>query len=224
MPASAVARAALIACAAVLLLAAPAPAQTTFSLYGGWQGAGTGTVRGRVADGSRFDFRAGWEGRSLEGAPYYGLRLTRWLGGTHPDWGLALDFVHSKLYADEATLARSGFPRLEFTHGLNVLSLNAMRRFPQPGRLTPYLGAGAGITIPHVEITTPAGARALEYQLGGPALVAMAGASWRVAGRLSFFAEWRVDYVWLDVRTGGGGRLKTDTLVNAANVGLSLDF
>jgi lipid A oxidase len=200
---------------------APAPAETILSVYSGVQGAAHSDVEGRDGAGARIDFRAGWEGRPFEPAPYYGLRATRWLGS---NWGVALDFTHAKLYADDATVRRSGFGRLDFTHGLNIATVNLLRRFPGTGGLTPYAGLGAGFVYPHVEVTLPDGDRTYGYQFGGPALQAQAGAAWAIGPRWAVFAEYKGAWVGLDVDLDGGGRLTSDVIVNAVNLGLSYGF
>lgn len=219
---SAVRRALPLLLLAPALPFAPARAESSFSVYSGLQGAAHSDVSGRGADRARLDFRAGWEGKSFDGAPYYGLRATRWID---PVWGIALDFSHSKLAADDATLSRSGFDRLEFTDGLNIATINVLRRFPRADRVTPYAGLGLGIVYPHVEITDPdAPERTFEYQYGGPALQALAGLSYRLAGRWSVFGEYKGSYVALDVDYSGGGRLEADVFVNAVNLGITYDF
>ncbi len=45
------------------------------------------------------------------------------------------------------------FDRLEFTHGHNVLLLTGLARLaPLTPRIRPYLGVGAGVAVPHVEV------------------------------------------------------------------------
>ncbi len=45
------------------------------------------------------------------------------------------------------------FDRLEFTHGHNVLIFTGLARLaPLTPRVRPYLGIGAGVAVPHVEI------------------------------------------------------------------------
>src|SRR5207247_8469908 len=116
-----------------------------------------------------------WDDRSFEMPIYYGWRVTHYLK-RHPDWGVALDFFHYKVYSDtDATLpvtgTRGGTPvndrerlgdtiqKLDMSHGVNYLTLNGVhrwrlrpdaRRYPM-GRLQSYVGAGLGAVIPHVE-------------------------------------------------------------------------
>ena len=86
--------------------------------------------------------------------PHYGLRATWWM---ESDWGVGVDFNHLKVYADDETLAETGLDHFEFTDGLNIVTANVLRRFPDAlggrlGRVTPYLGGGLGVSVPHVEV------------------------------------------------------------------------
>jgi lipid A oxidase len=105
-----------------------------FSGYGGWQSAPHSDVT--VSDGT--DFRAGWEGKSFSSPAYWGVRGTYWFEeGQLNNLGISLDYTHDKVYADDQTLARSGWSHFEFTDGLNLLTLNALYRFPlETWRLT----------------------------------------------------------------------------------------
>ena len=69
------------------------------SVYGGFQTAPHSDIE--VSDGP--DFRAGWEGKSFEMPPYYGVRGTWWMTNLgKPNLGLSVDFTHAKVYADFA--------------------------------------------------------------------------------------------------------------------------
>jgi lipid A oxidase len=62
--------------------------------------------------------------------------------------------------------------------GLNLLTLNALYRMPLEGtKFVPYVGAGAGVNIRHLEVTRGSG-RTFEYQLGGATLQAQAGVAY----------------------------------------------
>ncbi|WNG42982.1 hypothetical protein F0U60_01895 [Archangium minus] len=84
-----------------------------------------------------------------------------------------LDFFHDKAYAEtekpvRVTGTRGGEPvdvtetlgstvrGFNMSHGMNYLTLDVVHRWnacPEPGctgRLQPYVGAGAGLVIPHV--------------------------------------------------------------------------
>lgn len=197
-------------------------AQSELSFYGGIQSAPHSTVSGNDPGGiGLFDFTAGWEGRSLSLPPYYGFRYTRWTSDT---FGWGIDFNHAKVYADDATLAASGLTRLEFSDGINILTVNAYRRFPDTGwAVIPYVGAGVGVSIPHVEVDS-AGGTTFEYQLTGPAVQVVAGASYPLNDRWSVFGEYKGTYSMNNADLTNGGTLDTNIVTNALNIGVSLGF
>jgi lipid A oxidase len=152
----------------------------------------------------------GWDGEPLEDPIYYGVRVVRWFEGGNR--GAMLDFTHSKVLARmnedaafQGTLdgapaparARIGdiFRKLEFTHGHNMLTLNGLWRLPSlNARLSPYVGIGAGVSLPHseVQMKTERG-RTYEYQYTGPALQALIGLEFRVP-RMSYFLEYKFTF------------------------------
>lgn len=214
---------ALVLSTAVLLLAADdVTAEMQVSVYGGLQTAPHSKVK--VSDGT--SFTAGWEGKSFGAPPYYGARAIWWMDeGRLADVGLSIDFTHAKVYADRDTLVNKtpGWSHFEFTDGLNLLTLNALYRFRNTSQWTPYVGAGAGINVPHVEVTRPKGTT-FEYSYGGLALQAQAGLEYRISDRWSAFAEYKGNYSFVDVPIDSGDRLKTKVMTNAVNVGLSFHF
>jgi len=208
--------------AVLLFLPVSAAAEVQFSLYGGIQGAPHSDVS---ISGSPSipddDFTAGWEGLSAEAPPYYGLRATWWRNDT---LGFGVEFNHAKVYADDETLAESGLSRLEFTDGLNFLTINVFRRWPDAlGSVTPYVGGGLGVSVPHVEVTG-GGSETFEYQLTGPAVAFVAGASYPISDRWSVFGEYKGTYSMNTAELDGGGTLETDIVTNAFNLGVSFDF
>ena len=142
--------------ASILVLSASlANAEMAISVYGGFQSAPHSDVD--VSDEP--DFTAGWEGRSFEMPPYYGVRGTWWMEEMgQPNLGVSLDFTHAKVYADDDTLAKTTWDHFEFSDGINLLTLNALYRMPIEGtKFVPYAGIGAGINVPHVEVTRASG-------------------------------------------------------------------
>lgn len=214
---------ALALAGACLTLAAtvPAAAEMGVSVYGGFQTAPHSDIE--VSDGP--DFRAGWEGKSFQMPPYYGVRGTWWMTDLgKPNLGLSVDFTHAKVYADSATLSTSGWSHFEFSDGINLLTLNALYRMPIEGtKFVPYIGAGAGINVPHVEVTRGSG-RTFEYQLGGATVQAQAGVAYDFNESWSAFVEYKGNYSWVDVDIDSGASLKTKILTNAVNVGVSYRF
>lgn len=212
---------ALVGACLTTLATLPAQAEMGVSVYGGFQTAPHSDIE--VSDAP--DFRAGWEGKSFEMPPYYGVRGTWWMDNLgQPNVGLSLDFSHAKIYADIKTLDASGWSAFEFSDGINLLTLNALYRMPIEGtKFVPYVGAGAGINIPHVEVTRGSG-RTFEYQLGGATVQAQAGVAYDFTKNWSAFVEYKGNYSWVDVDIDSGASLKTNILTNAVNVGVSYRF
>lgn len=208
--------------ATALAAAGMARADFELSLYSGWQTSPHSTVKGSDPSGvGDFDFTAGWEGRSGDMPPYWGLRGTWWQSDT---LGYGLEFNHAKVYADDDTLKDNGFDTLEFSDGLNIVTANVFRRFPGAVRAwTPYIGGGIGISVPHVEVETT-GDRTFEYQYAGPAVQWVAGVSYPITDSWKVFGEYKGTYSQNDVDLKGGGDLETNIVTNALNVGVSFNF
>lgn len=211
--------------AALALTAAsalPAAAEVELSFYLGPQSAPHSRVTGDDPGGvGPFSFLAEWEGRSFSAPPHYGVRATWWRSER---LGFALDVNHTKVYASDATLAASGFSTLELSDGLNIVTVNAMYRWPsEQRRWTPYVGAGLGLAIPHVEVTSPGGT-VFEYQVTGPAAAVLAGVSYRMTDRWSLFGEVKSTYSKNEFDLGSGGTMETDIITNAVNLGVSFSF
>jgi lipid A oxidase len=206
---------------AVTLVASQACAEMAISAYGGAQSAPHSTVdvTGPTAP---ISFTAGWEGKSFSAPQYWGLRGTWWMEDVgQPNLGISLDYTHAKIYADGETLGKTGWSHFEFTDGLNLLTLNALYRFPiENSRFTPYVGAGAGINVPHVEVTRSQGTTA-SYQFGGATIQAQAGVDIRISERWSAFAEYKGNYSWINTDIDSGDKLKTNIMTNAVNFGIT---
>ncbi|HUS97851.1 MAG TPA: hypothetical protein VMX97_14060 [Hyphomicrobiaceae bacterium] len=190
--------------------------ERTFGGYGGvaYTHPTTVTINGsKTADLTVKNFD--WLGRPFKAPVYYGLRTQRWA----PDspFGAMVDFTHAKAIAKpDGTASFSGnlagkplpktaaikdiFKHLEFSHGHNILTLNALLRLaPSWARIRPYVGAGAGASFPHTEIGMHAlGKRTYEYQFAGFAGQALAGLEIQL-GRASIFIEYKFTYAPYDV-------------------------
>jgi lipid A oxidase len=199
-----------------------ASAETQLSFYTGAQSAPHSVVSGNDPGGAgSFSFTAGWEGRSFEAPPYYGGRIIWWRSET---FGWGIEFNHAKIYANTSTLGANGLSKLEFTDGLNLVTVNAFRRWPEQfGSFTPYVGAGIGVAIPHVEFDSGAG-ETFDYQLTGPAAQWIAGASYPINERWSVFGEYKGSYSSNEADLVSGGTLSTNIITNAINLGVSLGF
>lgn len=205
----------------MLCVANAAFAEVELSFYGGLQGALPSDVT--IADDDTIpdaSFEIDWEGRSFEAPPYYGLRVTSWQSETV---GFGVEFTHSKVYPQDGELPE-GYRRLEFTDGLNTLTANAYYRWQDAiGEITPYVGGGVGLSIPHVEVFTE-DSRTLGYQITGPAATVLAGASMPISDRWSVFGEYKGTYTVNEGDLDTGGTVSSDIFTNALNVGVSFNF
>lgn len=177
------------------------------------------TVHVRRPDGS--GLYAGpvtWDGEPFRNPIYYGFRVATWAKGL-PVGGM-IDFTHAKALArlDEtvpATIigaAEAGeagataaapesrrlgelFDKLEFSHGHNHLIFSGLYRLPLgTARLSPYVGLGGGVSVPHVEIReTGRDRRTYGYQIVGGAAQALFGVEVRLA-HTSVFIEYKLSY------------------------------
>ncbi len=188
-----------------------------------------------------------WDDKSFENPVYWGLRLTYWLPQAQ-HWGIALDFTHAKIHADlNATVQvrgirggsavntqeplRNTFAELAMSHGYNQLTLNAFYRWPIQSRqsrdglsdLTPYVGVGAGIAYPHVEVTT-AGSVTDEYQIAGMVVNGMAGINYELSKSLAMFGEYKLSYADMHAELVGGGSLDTKLWTSHFNLGVIYHF
>lgn len=207
-------------CLAAMSVPASALAEVQLSFYGGVQTAQPSDIAIRDDSIGDDDFTLSWEGRSFEAPPYYGIRATRWQS---PDFGFGLDFAHNKVYPEGDELP-AGYEVLELTDGLNTLTVNAYRRWaPVAGSITPYVGGGLGLSLPHVELTNGA-SETFGYQVTGPAATWIAGASMPINDQWSVFGEYKGTYSANTADLESGGTLETDIITNAVNVGVSFDF
>jgi lipid A oxidase len=200
---------------ALVLLAAPAVAETELSFYLGAQTAPHSRIEGENVGGT-FSELIGWEGRSGEAPPYYGIRATWWTSDT---MGYGVELNHAKVYAPDDEAAAAGFDNFEFTDGLNIVTVNAFRRWPsQWGAVTPYVGGGVGLAIPHVDVEDGTNTT-FEYQITGPAVMLTAGAKYEINDQWGVFGEYKFTYSSNEAELDGGGSVETDILTNALNVG-----
>ena len=117
-----------------------------------------------------------------------------------------------------------GYSALEFSDGLNSLTINAYYRWANAaGLFTPYVGAGAGLSFPGVEIRYGP-SYTFEYQITGIAVTWLAGIRYPVTEGWDGFIEYRGSYSSNDVRLKTGGTLATDITTSALGVGLIYGF
>ena len=206
----------------ITFLALPvcAAAQVELSFYGGVQMVDPSDVTIRDDEIGSRDISVDWEGRSFEAPAYYGLRATRWQSA---QFGFGIDFAHNKAYASDDTRP-ADIEVLEFTDGLNTLTVNAYHRWNNVmGEVTPYVGGGFGLAVPHVEVLSGSSDTS-RYQVTGPAATWIAGASLPINTQWSVFGEYKGTYTANMADLDSGGRLETDVVTNAVNVGVSFNF
>lgn len=206
------------------VLASPAAAEIELSLYMGAQTSPHSRISGDIA-GTPVSKLIGWQGKSTSPPPYYGMRATWWRNN---DWGFGMEFTHAKAYAPAAEMAPE-FSRLEFTDGHNIITVNVHRRWQNKwmnGRVTPYVSAGIGIAMPHVDIqpTYQGAPHTFGYQVTGPAAKLGIGASYSVTDHWRVFGEYQFTYSDNTVSLDGGGTLQARILTNALNFGIAYGF
>jgi lipid A oxidase len=230
------------------VLASPTPvcvADTSISVYFGKGDTRASDARLTETSGTTLDVaKVHWADRSFSAPVYYGLRINYWPSDSSVN-GVALDFTHAKIYADvEQAVDVSGtrnhtavqgsealsntFSELAFSHGYNLLTINALHRWlpdnpTDAHAIKPYIGAGMGIAVPHVEIKTASGATS-EYQYAGVVYQAMAGVNYRVSGNWDLFVEYKLSLGDLNVDLHNNGNLKLKPLTQHFTVGGSLDI
>lgn len=207
--------AALVAALALFASAGVVRAEQELSLYGGVQTA----PHSSVTDSVLGQARVRWLGKSLVTPPYYGIRATWWVS---EKWGFGAEVNHAKVYADRP--ASLGYDVLEFTDGLNLVTANIFRRFPNEGRFTPFVGAGLGVAVPNVEIQRSGESRTFGYQITGPAAILVIGTSYAINNKWSVFGEYKGSYSRNTAKVDAGGSFKTSIVTNAINLGISYSF
>jgi lipid A oxidase len=184
-----------------------------------------------------------WTGEPFDDPPYYGLRGTYWTPAV-PKFGAMIDFTHAKAISQrkqevDQSGTRDGetvppreqvdatFTKLEYSHGLNFLTLNAVYRMSGwHKRFVPYVGAGAGLVIPHTEIARKDIGRqnwTYRYEITGPGFQALAGIEWRVfpSDKYSVFTEYKAGYAINSTELLEGGTVTNQLWAHQAIFGLS---
>ena len=181
-------------CCAALCGADPAArAEFVASLFTGIALTEDDDLRLQQGGGADLTFHnVSYQGQDFASPPYYGARLSYFLPH-HPHWGFGAEFFHAKMYLNtddtvRVTGTRAGGPvdaaervgntieSFSISHGLNFLMFDGIYRcLPgEPGkdflgRFQPYVGAGIGAAIPHVE-SSVGGVTYEKYQWHGPAV------------------------------------------------------
>jgi lipid A oxidase len=212
-------------------------------VYGGWNGTHNSDVT-FTGPGTDWTVQSvPWDGLSFTfdgAAPYYGARVTYWPDSL-PNWGFMFDLTHAKVRAvPDATVSYSGtfgngsapisnlFDRLEFTDGFTMLTVNGMYRFEPMGRFQPYVGAGLGINVPHVEVEGNGGTvpfnRTFDYEFGGAAAQLLAGVDVAVTRHISLFTEYKFSWAGINAPMVDGHRIHTNLFTHHFLVGASATF
>ncbi|RMG59427.1 MAG: hypothetical protein D6713_05510 [Deltaproteobacteria bacterium] len=231
----------------VTLYPVTASGETWVSLYGGLAHTPSSKVTVTEPDGTDLTLHSvTWRDESFQSPPYYGMRIIIWIS-RHSPWGIGIDFTHAKIMADlnrstRVTGVRAGgtvnieepvsntFKNLAFTHGYNFLTVNAFYRlrndFLPPyrkGNLIPYIGGGAGITVPHSEIETSTGS-VNDYQFGGLAFQALIGVGIVLGQHFLLQPEYKFSWGNISSDLDNGGEVKLTPLTHHLILGLSYRF
>lgn len=201
----------------LLLFNSYSHAENEISLYSGIQTLPHATITG-TADGSSVNETIGWKGKSFTTPPYYGFRYINWIN----DGGFGIEFTHAKAYAPTNEMP-TGFTRLEFTDGLNLITANYHRRWKQES-YSPFITAGIGFAVPHVDITVN-NKETYGYQLTGAAARVGGGVSYPISKKYDIYGEYQFTYSMHDVELDNSvGDLAVNLITNALNVGVSRKF
>jgi lipid A oxidase len=217
-----------IAASAAALIAAPAAAEMELSLYTGVQSVQDSTISGTLPGGAAVSQSVDWKGKPLENPFYYGARATWW---TANNLGFGVELTHAKAYADAAAMAAIGVSRLELSDGHNIITANVLKRwpgaFPKTPKFTPYVGAGLGIAMPHVDAQPlGGGVRTYGYETTGLAARGIAGLKYELSQDWALFGEYQVTWSDNDLTIDGtpNGKLSTELVTHAVNFGVSYSF
>jgi len=210
-----------------LFLSAALCFSSDFSVYfyGGLQGANSSHVTGEdpgPGGVGSFSFKSEWEGRSFRDPFYYGLRAHYWL---KPSLALSLDFTHSKIYSTKKTLLDNNLKTIEFTDGINTLTLSALINKSVYKNIFAYIALGAGVSIPKIEFQSAAATyRTFYFHLGGVVAQLQFGVEKKMANGFSLFTEYVLNYHKMDVKLVKQGNLQTQFLSHALNFGFGYGF
>lgn len=201
-----------------MISAQPAAAEMEVSVYSGLQTLPHSTVDGSNAQGP-FSRHVKWEGKSLEPPPYWGARVMWW---RDEGIGIGVEVTHTKAYMSAVDRAALGFDRMEFSDGHNLITANIGKRWDRKLRqFSPYLMAGLGFAIPHVDAFDGTN-RTFGYQYAGPVVRLTAGAKYELNEKWAAFGEYQFTASENSVNLEGGGELNSRLFTNAINIGLSL--
>ncbi len=218
------------ALAATLLMASPAAAEVELSLYLGVQSVDDSTVSGAMPDGTVVNRKFDWKGKPLDNPYYYGARVMWW---TPSNIGFGVEGTHTKAYASSADRAATGTDRFELSDGHNVFTANVMKRWPgawSATSFTPYVGAGLGFAMPHVDIRSVGASNpTFDYETTGLAARGIAGVKYNLNERWGLFGEYQITWsdndITVDPDPGQTAtKLRTELVTHAVNFGIAYSF
>ncbi len=215
----------------------PAAPDIAGGIYGGFTTARDSDVILKQPNGTDMVLKdVSWNAEPRKMPPYHGFRGTWWFPPGR-SLGAMADLVYIKVVANrdrvvrqsgtrdgvtvpEKEAASATFRRLEFTDGLNLLTGSVIYRMPFFGRIRPYIGFGAGLSVPHAEVQRrDISQRTFSFQWTGFAFHAFAGIEFGVTKSGSVFTEYRLSYATNKVRLVDGGTLETNIWIDHFTAG-----
>jgi lipid A oxidase len=187
-----------------------------------------------------------WRARPFEDAPYYGIAIAIF-PGPPARLGGSFDFTHYKMYADTSESLRvhgrwNGSPvdeiapldtriqNLEISHGVNLMTLNLLRRWSYPesrgllSRFEPQIGVGLGGYGPRAEGSINGISSGADYHWAGEGFQLFAGGEYRFTRHLGIALNAKFDAGKLDIHLQPDARLQTHTRTLHAIGGLTVHF
>lgn len=177
----------LVALAAALFLSSTARAEDRFraEIFGGTAWSVPTTLTIDQSGEEHLSFRAHWETRPFEDAPYYAARVALW--SRRAGWELQL--LHHKIYLTNGPPEVEHF---EVSHGWNIVTIQRATR----GRVLDWR-VGAGPVVTHTEGRVRGREVGTgDYHLSGAGALAGAGKSFPILRRLFATAEGQVTLSW----------------------------
>lgn len=217
----------VLAGATVAINCTSARAELVLSMFTGTAITDNNDLRVNQPNESLTFHNVSYEGNDFQSPIYYGGRITYFLNRDRSGFGFGAEFFHAKAYLQagdtvHVTGTRNGSPvndnepisntiqRFNNSHGLNFATADALYRWVFAGRdqsllgrTQPYIGAGLGAVIPHVESGVN-GISHEEYQVHGPGVQAFAGLNFDIFRHFSIFAEYKFSYADMDESIPGG--------------------
>jgi len=237
-----------ISFAAIILVSAfSAKAEFVFSAFTAKTIDEDNDVKVKQSGGTDLTFHdAQFQGKDFESPQYYGLRAAYFLHEDKPGFGFGVEFFHDKEYMKtggnlNVTGTRGGVPvndnepvnntiqNFNNSHGMNFLTADVFYRWVFGAnhnsflqRLRPYIGAGAGVVIPHVE-STVYGVSSQQYEVGGPGVQAIAGLDVKITKLFSIYTEYKFTYADLNESIPNGS-IQFEPMAHHFVAGVSFHF